>query len=196
MTTKNASIRGRPRRFDAQAAVAIAQDLFHAKGYDAVSVTDVTSALSINPPSFYSAFGSKMGLYTLVLDRWSATDAIPLADILREDCSVAEAIADLLNEAATRYSKAGSPSGCLVLEGTHCVDPEARDAACAARRNAEKLIRDYIALRYPADAERVADFVSMSMSGLSAMARAGHDKKRLLASARLAASALSSVLDR
>ena len=69
MTTNNPAPRGRPRRFDPDAAVATAQQLFHARGYDAVSVADLTEALGINPPSFYAAFGSKAGLYARILDR-------------------------------------------------------------------------------------------------------------------------------
>ena len=62
VTTNRSRTRGRPRKFDPEAAVATAQQLFHERGYDAVSVADVTDALGINPPSFYAAFGSKAGL--------------------------------------------------------------------------------------------------------------------------------------
>ncbi|TDK28817.1 TetR/AcrR family transcriptional regulator, partial [Rhizobium deserti] len=58
-TTKNIRPRGRPRRFDPDQGIAVAQRLFHARGYDAVSVADLTDALGINPPSLYSAYGSK-----------------------------------------------------------------------------------------------------------------------------------------
>ncbi len=194
MSTNIRKPRGRPRRFDPQEAVAVAQDLFHARGYDAVSVTDVTEALGINPPSFYAVFGSKAGLYAHVLDRWSATEAIPLAEILRGDRPVAEALAALLEEAARRYSKNRLATGCLVLEGTRSNDREARESACAANRSAEAMIRDYIAASYPDAADQVTDFISTIMSGLSAKARHGHGLDQLLATARLAASALTSAL--
>lgn len=194
MSTNIAKPRGRPRRFDPQDAVAIAQGLFHARGYDAVSVTDVTEALGINPPSFYAVFGSKAGLYAQVLDRWADTEAIPFAEILREDRPVAEALAELLKEAARRYSKNRSATGCLVLEGTRSNDIEARECACVANRSAEALIRSYIAARYPDDADRVTDFVSTTMSGLSAKARQGHSLDQLLATARLAGFAIASAL--
>jgi TetR/AcrR family transcriptional repressor for divergent bdcA len=131
MTTNNSRPRGRPRRFDPEAAVASAQALFHARGYDAVSVADVTDALGINPPSLYAAFGSKAGLYARVLDRWGETGAIPLGDILRPDRPVAEALAELLEQAARHYAAdpAIDPAaaGCMVLEGTRCADPDARE---------------------------------------------------------------------
>jgi TetR/AcrR family transcriptional repressor for divergent bdcA len=186
--------RGRPRRFDPDEAVATARRLFHARGYDAVSVADVTAALGINPPSFYAAFGNKAGLYARVLDHWAETGAIPLGDILRPDQPVAACLEALLEDAARRFAADPAAAGCLVLEGTRCNDADARRAALAFDVAAEGAIREYIAARHPDEADRVADFVSTAMFGLSAKARNGHDLDRLLATARLAGLALSQVL--
>ena len=194
VTTNNSKRRGRPRRFDPQEALATAQQLFHARGYDAVSVADVTEALGINPPSFYAAFGNKAGLYNRVLEHWASNGAIPLNDILRPDRPVAESLAAVLEEAARRYAANPAAAGCLVLEGTRCNDPEAREAARAFNLAGEELIRDYVAARYPEAAARVTDFVSTTMSGLSAKARNGHGLDQLLATARLAGLALAQVL--
>ena len=174
--------------------MATAQQLFHARGYDAVSVADVTDALGINPPSFYAAFGSKAGLYARVLDHWTATEAIPLADILRADVPVADALTSVLEDAARRYASDPAAGGCLVLEGTRCNDDGAREAARALNLGAEEFIRDYVAARYPDAADEVTDFVSTTMSGLSVKARAGHDLPRLLATARLGGRVLAQIL--
>jgi len=194
VTTNKARPRGRPRRFDRDQAVATAEHLFHARGYDAVSVADVTEALGINPPSFYAAFGNKAGLYARILDHWTETRAIPLNDILRPDRPVAEALGALLEAAAHNYVADPAAGGCLVLEGTRCNDAEAREAARAFNRAAEEVIRSYIAARHPADAERLADFVSTTMCGLSAKARAGHGLDQLLATAHLAGTAIAQAL--
>lgn len=183
--------RGRPRRFDPDQGVATAQRLFHARGYDAVSVADVTAALGINPPSFYAAFGNKAGLYARVLDRYAATEAIPLPDLLRPDRPVAECLAATLEEAARRYAADPAAAGCLVLEGTRSDDHDARAAACVLHAAAEDMIRAYIAARHPEEAERLTDFVGTTMVGLSAKARRGLGLDRLLAIARLAGRALA-----
>jgi TetR/AcrR family transcriptional repressor for divergent bdcA len=183
--------RGRPRLFDPEEAVATAQQLFHARGYDAVSVADLTEALHISPPSFYAAFGSKAGLYARVLDRWNGTGAIPIADILRPDLPVADCLAALLEEAARRYAAHPIATGCLVLEGTRCNDPDAREAALGFNLAAEIAIRDFVSARQPKDAERVTDFVATTMAGLSAKARNGHSLDQLLATARLAGLAIA-----
>lgn len=193
MSTNIRRPRGRPRRFDPDQAVTVAQQLFHARGYDAVSVTDVMKALDINPPSFYAAFGNKADLYARVLDHWTSTRAIRFNDILRPDRPVAASLGALLEEAAARYA-AGPAAGCLVLEGTRCDDQEAREAARVLSLAAEAVIRDYIAARHPEEAERVTDFVSTTMSGLSAKARSGHSLDKLLATARFAGLALAQAL--
>ena len=192
--TKNIRSRGRPRRFDPDQAVATAKHLFHARGFDAVGVAEITSMLGINPPSFYAAFGSKMGLYKRVLDLYAGTEAIPLADILRPDRPVGECLAALLEDAARRYAAHSAAPGCLVLEGTRCDDEEARAAARVFHTAAEGVIRSYIAARHPEEAERLADFVSSTMVGLSAMARIGRDVERLLSIARVAGGAVKQEL--
>lgn len=194
MTTDISRPRGRPRRFDLEQAVATAQRLFHARGYDAVSIVELTQALGINPPSFYAAFGSKYGLYARVLCRYGGTGAIPLNKFLRPDHPVAEALAALLEVAARCYAADPAATGCLVLDGLHCDDPEAREATRAANVAAEDVIRRYIAARHPEEAERLTDFVCTTMTGLSAKARNGQSLDRLLATAHLASLVLVQAL--
>ena len=59
VTKKQSRVPGRPRRFAPEQAISAAKVLFHQKGFDAVSVAEVTDYLGINPPSLYAAFGSK-----------------------------------------------------------------------------------------------------------------------------------------
>jgi TetR/AcrR family transcriptional repressor for divergent bdcA len=186
MPTKLARPRGRPRRFDPDQAIATAQCLFHARGYDAVSVADLTEALGINPPSFYAAFGSKAGLYARTLGHYTETKGVPLAELLRPSRPVAEALAAVLEEAARRYGADPSAAGCLAIEGTRCNDPAARDVARALTAAAEDTIRRFVAATHPEAAGRLSDYVVTMMVGLSMMAREGHGPERLLATARFA----------
>ena len=93
VTKKQSRVPGRPRRFAPEQAISAAKVLFHQKGFDAVSVAEVTDYLGINPPSLYAAFGSKAGLFSRVLNEYVGTEAIPLADILRDDRPVGADIA-------------------------------------------------------------------------------------------------------
>jgi len=194
MPTNILPTRGRPRRFNPDDAVATAQRLFHEKGYDAVSVADLTRALGINPPSFYAAFGSKAGLYARILDRYAVTGAIPLLDILGADRPLAVSLGEVLEQAARSYAADPGATGCMVLEGTRCNDAQARDAARVFHLAAQEVLRECIAARAPLEADRLADFVSTTMAGMSASARHGQSLERLLATARLAGMALAQAL--
>jgi TetR/AcrR family transcriptional repressor for divergent bdcA len=194
MTTDIYKPRGRPRTFDIDRAIATAQRLFHARGYDAVGIADITQVLGINPPSFYAAFGSKAELYARILMRYGSTNAIPLATLLLSNRPVAACLRAVLDEAARRYGADPEAAGCLVLEGIHTKDTEALCAARRAHAAAEAAIRSYIAERYPDQAEHLTDFVSATMTGLSAQSRNGHNVERLLATARFAGLALEHAL--
>nr|WP_207132335.1 TetR/AcrR family transcriptional regulator [Klebsiella pneumoniae] len=193
-TTKQGRTPGRPRQFDAEQAIETAQRLFHARGYDAVSVADLTQAFGINPPSFYAAFGSKLGLYTRVLQRYSQIGAIPIDALLRDDQPVAASLIAVLQEAARRYVADPAAAGCLVLEGVHCQDADARVAAGEWHAAARAKIQQYIARHRPQDALRVTDYMDTLMLGLSAKAREGDSLPRLLETVRLAGLALERIL--
>ncbi|WP_159993057.1 TetR/AcrR family transcriptional regulator [Roseomonas sp. 18066] len=182
--------RGRPRSFDPEQAVATAQRLFHARGYDAVSIAEITEALGINPPSFYAAFGSKAALYARTLCRYTGTAGIPLDAILRPGRPVAEALAAVLEDAAGRYAAdpdgpGAAAAGCLTIEGARCNDPEAREAARALTAAATETLHRFIAATHPEAAAALTDFTTALLVGMSGMARAGHGRDRLLGTARL-----------
>ncbi|WP_326521560.1 TetR/AcrR family transcriptional regulator [Sphingomonas abietis] len=154
----------------------------------------MTQAIGINPPSFYTAFGSKAGLYSRILDRYAGEGAIPLHGLLDPDRPVADCLAAVLEEAARRYAADPGAAGCLVIEGARCTDAEAKDAAGVFLAAAEGAIRAFVAARHPDQAERLTDYMSTVMAGLSASARNGHDLDRLLGTARLAGFALAPVI--
>src|SRR5437879_12839329 len=62
--------RGRPREFDREAALEQAIDVFWCHGYEATSVSDLTAAMNINPPSLYAAFGDKEKLFLAAVERY------------------------------------------------------------------------------------------------------------------------------
>ena len=172
--------RGRPRSFDLDRAIATAMRLFHARGYDAVGVAELVSALGIKPPSFYAAFGSKAGLLEHALKRYAASEANIFTRARAEGGGVAEVIDRTLARAARLYPERDGVAGCLVLDGTrNSADAEARALTAAARRASREAIRDFIATEHPDRADELAEFVTIAMAGMSAAARDGADEATL-----------------
>jgi AcrR family transcriptional regulator len=79
---------GRPREFDIDEAIDIALDLFWRNGYEKTSLSDLTGALKISPPSFYFAFGSKEQLFKKALDRYASVQIRHFEEALRQPTSL------------------------------------------------------------------------------------------------------------
>lgn len=186
--TKNIPGRGRPRRFDPDQAIDIAQQLFQRRGYDGVGVADIGRALGITPPSFYNAFGSKAALFDKVLDRYAAGFGQFVPDALAGGGDYVDAIERVLDDAARLYADKDGVAGCLVLDGARG-SGDAEATALVARRMAEShaTIAARIAEEAPAKAESLATIVVIALKGLSAAARDGATPAELQAFARAAA---------
>jgi TetR/AcrR family transcriptional repressor for divergent bdcA len=188
--------RGRPRSFDREAALATAQDLFHARGFDGVSLSELTAAIGINPPSFYSAFGSKAALYAETLMRYELHEALDVETALAPGRSLSAGIAALLRLAADSYGS-GDCRGCMVIEGARAtIDPEAGSAARARLAAARTFIHARIARLDVDNADIATDYVMMALSGLSGSARNGMPLERLRLMAGMAADGLAHQLEK
>jgi TetR/AcrR family transcriptional repressor for divergent bdcA len=177
----------RPRRpFDRQTGVERAQRLFHLRGYDGVSVAELTQALEINPPSLYAAYGSKVGLFEHALRRYAAEHALPVSEIF-EGRDLGEAVTMIFVSAAEQYSSDAAARGCLVTEGTRAADPEARAIAAEISAVMVAVIGEEIRKRAPQDGDAIADAVVTMVRGLSAAAYTGMEANRLRAAAEQAA---------
>lgn len=64
---------GRPRTFDADAALDAALAAFWEHGFESTSVQDLCRAMQVRPGSVYSAFGNKRDLFTVALRRYTQT---------------------------------------------------------------------------------------------------------------------------
>jgi AcrR family transcriptional regulator len=103
---------GRPRTFDPDQIEGAAMDLFWERGFDAVSISDVTAATGVNRRSIYAEFGSKENLFDRALRRYLAGPSAYTAEALTRPTAreVAEA---MVHGAADTVS--GEIHGCLTV---------------------------------------------------------------------------------
>ncbi len=187
--------RAQRRPFDREAGVAIAQALFHEHGYDGVGIADLTRALDINPPSLYAAYGSKAGLFGRCLAMYVEEGNLPADRILQPGRPLGEAISELFVRATETYTRSRTKRGCMVSEGMRAHDREAGLLAKAHGDAAAALIERFIAHDEPARARALADYVVITLRGLSAAARVGFSRPRLRGAAELAGQAFEALLD-
>ncbi len=182
----NDKTRQRRPAFNREAGVAIAQAMFHQHGFDAVSLTDLVDAMDIKPPSFYAAYGSKAELFERAMQLYASKNALPLDKFLTPDRPPGEALAALLVAAAKQYGKDSTLRGCMITEGMRADDEVARTMAETLSNGGMKVIRAYLDKVQPSDAQTVADYISVTLRGLSAAACNGMSRKRLIEVAQTA----------
>jgi AcrR family transcriptional regulator len=191
MTDDRPHRRGRPRSFDRDQALLTAMHEFWQRGFEPVSVAELTAAMGITPPSLYAAFGDKKTLFREVVERYQQTHGTFFATALAAEESVRDGVARALRAAAMEYTRPEHPPGCLILNAAVNCTPASADitellrAQRAANITAlrERIEADVTDGRLPADtdASRLAVLVGVILQGMSQHARDGADTNELLA---------------
>jgi TetR/AcrR family transcriptional regulator, copper-responsive repressor len=197
--------RGRPRAFDRDQALLTALHKFWQRGFEPVSVAELTAAMGITPPSLYAAFGDKKTLFREVVERYQQTHGAFFATALAAEESVRDGVARALRAAAVEYTRPEHPPGCLVISAAvNCTAASAditellraqRTANITALR--ERIEADVADGRLPAgtDAGRLAVLVGVILQGMSQHARDGAGTDELLAVAEAAMLAWPAKID-
>jgi AcrR family transcriptional regulator len=166
-------------------------EVFWARGYEGASMSELTSAMGINSPSLYAAFGSKEALFLEATDLYSRTEGADIWLALEEAPTARLAIEQFLRLTAKAYSQTDRPQGCLIALGALHQD-SSRGAICddLRRRRAEnhaalrkRLKRGVAEGELPADFDcrAAATFFATVQHGMSIQARDGASRAALLA---------------
>jgi AcrR family transcriptional regulator len=131
---------GRPRAFDPDTALERAMHVFWVKGYEGASLSDLTSAMRINRPSLYAAFGNKEELFRKVLDRYMDGPLAYFGKALAAP-KARDVIEQIFFGAARMAADPRNPAGCLVVQGALACGAAAGSVRkeIAARRAAAKV---------------------------------------------------------
>src|SRR3954454_10031490 len=116
MASKAPKPAGRPLAFDRDQALDRAMCVFWQKGYAGASLTDLTAAMGIRPPSLYAAFGNKQALFEESLERYLAGPVAYMRDAL-EEATAYQVAARLLLQTAEFLTKDGLRRGCMTIQG-------------------------------------------------------------------------------
>jgi AcrR family transcriptional regulator len=128
-------VKGRPREFCVEQALAAALRVFWSKGYEGASLTDLTDAMGITRPSLYAAFGNKEALFRKALDLYEREKLEYTRAALQQP--TARAVAEHIMRGALEAQTGNSePRGCLgVISSMACgAEAECIKAEVVARR--------------------------------------------------------------
>jgi len=183
-------VRGRPRAYDAEKALAQALDTFWKNGYSATTLDELGAAMGMNRPSLYGAFGDKRALYLSTLERYVEANRAAMDEALGGDRPLKEALMHVYELALGLYFRAGSaPKGCFLI-GTAAVeavnDEAVRDILGKALRSFDRSFEARLVraqgsgeLDPNADPAVLARILSALMHTMAVRTRAG-DKRAVL----------------
>ncbi|MGN9811789.1 TetR/AcrR family transcriptional regulator [Micromonospora sp. BQ11] len=187
--------RGRPRGFDAEAALERAVEVFWRQGYEGTSLSDLTAAMGINRPSLYAAYGGKEELFRKVVARYADQDMLYARNALARPTAY-EVVAALLRDNVLAVTRSDRPAGCLSIQGGTACSTENTTVAgflAASRLAGEQALADRLARAVaegdlPADADpaALARFVMIVTEGHAVHAAAGVSQADLLQAAEIA----------
>ena len=162
--------------------------IFWRHGYEGASLSDLTKAMGINPPSLYACFGSKEGLFKAVLERYDQRREIFMTGVLAAPTAAAVAQAFLMGVAAFAADTSGrNPPGCLMLQGgLSCGDTVIPDTLARHRAEKEAMLRTRFEqarksgdLPKSSDPAALARYVMVMSNGICVQAAAGASEKEL-----------------
>ncbi|GAC32097.1 TetR/AcrR family transcriptional regulator [Paraglaciecola polaris] len=186
---------GRPRAFDMQIALEKALDVFWAKGYDGASLSDLTTAMGINKPSLYSAFGNKEQLFLKAIEFYENRPCGFFKPALEQKTAY-EVAEFMLLGAAKNMSDSSHPQGCVMVQGAlACSEAAAgvKDVLTKRRHQGENELRSRLELAQQqgdltdeADASTLARYLCTVINGIAIQASSGATEAQLVGVAKLA----------
>jgi AcrR family transcriptional regulator len=182
---------GRPREFDRDAALASARDLFWERGYEGVSMSDLTKRLGLASARIYAAFGSKEDLFREAIRHYESNEGGFVDRAFAEEPTVVGAIERAFRHGIELYTRGAGPRGCMVvLSAVNYAKGNGplRDWLAGHRRrrtaSIAKKIREGIdngELPPELDADILGDLYATALHGIAIQAKDGVSRKRLLA---------------
>jgi AcrR family transcriptional regulator len=118
--------RGRPRGFDADAALERALLVFWEQGYEGASLVTLTEAMGISTTSMYATFGNKEQLFRKALERYTEGPSAYLARALDEPTALGVATA-ILAGAVRTTTRPEQPHGCMGVQGALATSDSGRE---------------------------------------------------------------------
>ncbi len=180
---------GRPLSFDRDAALHQAMLLFWRHGYESTSLTDLTTALGVTPPSIYAAFGDKKRLFLEAVGRYVGSP-MTSSSIIANAKTARDAAVALLTASAIGFTGVDSPPGCLLASAAISCSPDAADVQrelTTIRRSIEHELTSRIAqdvesgvLPRGVHSETLSAHVMAVIQGMSTLARDGAARAKLL----------------
>ncbi|MDW5316671.1 TetR/AcrR family transcriptional regulator [Rhizobium sp. PL01] len=195
-TTQDQRPRGRPREFDADAALERAIDVFSVRGYHGTSIGDLSDAMQLTPGSIYKAFKDKRGILLAAFDRYRVLRSTKLKAAIAPFLLGRDKISAALQFYAEAAHGELGQRGCLVIATAAelaASDPVAAERVDVAHATNEAVIKDCILLGQAdgsvsadIDAAGTARALLCLLQGMRIVGKTGRSRAEMMAVADVA----------
>lgn len=184
---------GRKRSFDTDQALDQAMRVFWENGFAGTSMADLTSALGINKPSLYAAFGNKEQLFHAAVTHYVEHYGNPLLTSLLEpaEAPFVDRLQAFMLATVEQQCSEAAPRGCFMVKG--CVESgsvsmpqELTETMQTLTAELESGLREVFEkekingnLDASVDTREFAGYVLTMMYGMSVMAKRGKSCEEL-----------------
>ncbi len=181
--------RGRPRQYVREKALDEAVAVFGSRGYAAATLDELGTAMGMNRPSIYAAFGDKEAVYRHALEHFVAQMRRTVSEALADEPNLERALVKFYTNALDVYFGNAPALGCLVF----CTAPAEAIQSPGVRGIVRRLIAelDDLLERKFADAQRAgrwprhldpgaaAKLAQATLHSIALRARAGESRRSL-----------------
>ncbi|GEA51467.1 TetR family transcriptional regulator [Vibrio inusitatus NBRC 102082] len=113
MNEEKKASRGRPKKFDRDHVLEIAQQSYWKLGINQVSINELCKLANVSKPSIYREFGGEDGLMRAVLERYESRVLRPMLGFLSTDAPFNEVLWSLALYSTSEIQDSDMPKGCL-----------------------------------------------------------------------------------
>ena len=182
-------MRGRPREFDENKSIEAAMKTFWANGYAGTSFSSLVSAMKMNSPSIYLAFGDKENLFLKAVEFYSHKQHAAIMSALNSDETYPTRLERFAVTSVKNACNKKHP-GCLlitVLADATSFSTKFKDRLKEFVEETDVAVADFIRqgieageLEPCANPELLAKVFVTALSGLALRARAGESEEDLM----------------
>lgn len=174
---------GRPLQHEPEAALQAAMHAFWRSGYHHTSLRDLLNDMQLSRSSLYQAYGNKETLFLLALSRYREQLLEQLSCALAKEESAWVFIERLLSRTAQQAQSEQAALGCLIFNSATELGSSGSAVANAAVESVQSITQFFVtvieqaqqegAIPLQRDAQSLAYFLTLSMSGLRMLLKSG-----------------------
>lgn len=173
---------GPQKQFDQEEALTQAMELFWARGYEGTSMRDIVSALGVNAPSLYAAFGDKRALFLKTMQHYNDMILDRVRSCLEGPGSPLDNLRSylrMLQRGAVEEPRRGCFMNSTAIElGPH--DEEVAEVVCAFFRKLDRMLQRTLdravavgEMSSATNTRAEARFINSVVQGITVFSKAG-----------------------